>query len=1110
MARSNYAELIARLDTFIRKYYLHRMIKGALLAVGLVLLYFFVITLLETQFYFGTTGRKVLFFSFLATGLACVFYWVLIPLSKWLRLGKTISHAEAATIIGKHFQDVDDKLLNILQLKENSSADDLLAQASIDQKTNDIGLVPFQGAIDLRSNRKYLKYTAVPLALLIAFITLAPSDLKDSTDRLINNGQEYKRKAPFDLNLSERVLQVMQYEDYVLRVSADGDVIPDEVYLQTEGLTYRMKKDKPGSFSYTFQNVQKDTEFSIFSGPVQSQSYSLEVLYKPVISGFEVTLDHPAYTGIPDEILLNDGDFIVPQGTKVSWSLSTDHTEDVSLLLLDPKQDLEGTRNTETDYSFSHRIMRNSEYRLKLSNEHTVIPDSISYSISVIPDNHPDITAEEFIDSLLADLRYFAGQAKDDYGLRSLAFHYQIVRPDGRNGEKVSIPLALSGKQNSQFSYTFDLAELDLEAGEQVNYYFEVYDNDGINGSKSTRTSIYQHKKASEEELEQEIEENDKQIKSDLSENKEESKKLKDEFKNLREDILQEKELDWQKKKDLEKLMNKQKELMNKFQQAQENFEENLNKKEELQEKSEELQEKAEKVQELFDEAKNKELEELMEKVQELMDEMKKEEALEKLQELEQSAEEMEFNMERALEMYKQLEVELEMEKQIEELKELAEKQKELGKDTESKEENSSNEENQKKQEEINEEFEKIKEEIEKTKEKNEELKAPKEIPDQQEKSDEIQKQQQQSMQDMKQQQNQKAGEKQQKAGEEMQDMANEMEAAMQQGEQDQQMEDMEMLRQLLENLLTLSFEEETLIAAFRKANTNTPRYTYLTQSQKNIKDDFKVVEDTLRELSTRVYELESFITEKVSDINLNLDKSLVDLEERQKLQASEHQQKAMTYLNDLALMLNESLEKMQKQMAQGQPSAQCNKPGNNPGGQGSVPMDKMTKAQQELNGKMKQQGQKNPGGEGDGGTSAKEFAEMAAQQAAIRKALEAKRKANAEQGKGQNEQLNSIIDEMDKVETDLVNKRLTNEMIQRQEDILTRLLEAEKAERERDFDNKRQAEQGRDIERQRPAALEKYLKEREAEIDVYRTVSPELRSYYKSLVEKYYKELKQ
>jgi len=1090
------------------------MIKGALLALGLVLLYFFIITILETQFYFGTTGRKVLFFSFLATGIACIFYWVLIPLSKWLRLGKTISHAEAATIIGKHFQDVDDKLLNILQLKENSSADDLLAQASIDQKTSDIGLVPFQGAIDLRSNKKYLKYTAVPLVLLIAFITLAPSDLKDSTGRLINNGQEYKRKAPFDLNLAQPSLEVMQYEDYVLEINAAGDVIPDEVYVQTEGLTYRMKKVRAGVFSYTFQNVQKDVKFSVSSGPVQSQDYNLKVLYKPVISSFEVVLDHPAYTGIPDEILLNDGDFIVPQGTKVSWSLLTDYTEEASLTLLDPAESLEATRNTESEYGFSNRIMRNTEYRIKLSNEHTTTPDSISYSISVIPDNHPDITAEEFVDSLQTDLRYFAGQAKDDYGLRSLAFHYQIVRPDGRNGEKLSIPLALSGKQSSQFSYTFDLATLDLKAGEQVNYYFEVYDNDGINGSKSTRTSIYQHKKASEEELEAEIEENDKQIKSDLSENKEESKKLKDEFKKLREDILQEKELDWQKKKDLEKLMNKQKELMNKFQQAQENFEENLNKKEELQEKSEELQEKAEKVQELFDEAKNKELEELMEKVQELMDEMKKEEALEKLQELEQSAEEMEFDMERALEMYKQLEVELEMEKQIEELKELAEEQKELGKDTESKEENSSNEENQKEQEEINEKFEKIKEEIEKTKEKNEELKAPKDIPEQQEKTDEIQKQQQGSMQDMKQQQNQKAGEKQQKAGEEMDEMAEEMQSAMQQGEQDQQMEDMEMLRQLLENLLTLSFEEETLISAFRKASTNTPRYTYLTQSQKNIKDDFKIVEDTLRELSTRVYELESFITEKVSDINLNLDKSLTDLEERQKLQASEHQQKAMTYLNDLALMLNESLEKMQQQMAQGQPSAQCNKPGNKPGGQGSIPMDKMTKAQQELNGKMKQQGKKKPGGEGgsegEDGRSAKDFAEMAAQQAAIRKALEAKRKANAEQGKGQSEELNGIIDDMDKVEIDLVNKRLTNEMIQRQEHILTRLLEAEKAERERDFDNKRQAEKGQDIERQRPAALEKYLKEREAEIDVYRTVSPELRSYYKSLVEKYYKELKQ
>lgn len=105
---------------------------------------------------------------------------------------------------------------------------------------------------------------------------------------------------------------------------------------------------------------------------------------------------------------------------------------------------------------------------------------------------------------------------------------------------------------------------------------------------------------------------------------------------------------------------------------------------------------------------------------------------------------------------------------------------------------------------------------------------------------------------------------------------------------------------------------------------------------------------------------------------------------------------------------------------------------------------------------------------------------------------------------------MQDIIDQMDKIEIDLVNKRLNNEMLQRQEKILTRLLEAEKAQREREFDNKRKAESGEAKERKMPPSMEEYLKKREAEIDLYKSVSPSLRPYYKMLVEEYFNSLKE
>lgn len=80
------------------------------------------------------------------------------PLIHYLKLGKQISHEQAATIIGKHFTDVKDKLLNILQLKQQSqnAYNKELIEASINQ-TESIKLVPFSNAINLNENRRYLK-----------------------------------------------------------------------------------------------------------------------------------------------------------------------------------------------------------------------------------------------------------------------------------------------------------------------------------------------------------------------------------------------------------------------------------------------------------------------------------------------------------------------------------------------------------------------------------------------------------------------------------------------------------------------------------------------------------------------------------------------------------------------------------------------------------------------------------------------------------------------------------------------------------------------------------------------------------------------------------------
>jgi len=232
-----------------------------------------------------------------------------------------------------------------------------------------------------------------------------------------------------------------------------------------------------------------------------------------------------------------------------------------------------------------------------------------------------------------------------------------------------------------------------------------------------------------------------------------------------------------------------------------------------------------------------------------------------------------------------------------------------------------------------------------------------------------------------------------------------------------------------------------------------------------------------------------------------------------------------MTDYNDLALMLSEVLDQMQQQMQanSSQPgSGQCNKPGGS--GQGksgnSMSMEQMKQAMQDQIGKMK--GGKNPGGQkgqnnkGDGngmgpgsgsipGLSTKDQVKMAAQQAQIRESLKKLKEELNKDGSGFGNGLDDLIQDLDQLEEDLLNGNVGSDFIKRQEDILTRLLESEKAMRERGFSEQRESNEGKNIEEGNQIKFTEYNRKKNAEVEFMRSLPLGLQVYYKTLVNEYF-----
>jgi hypothetical protein len=1046
-------------------------------------------------------------------------FWVLKPLVQYFRLGKIISHEKAAQIIGAHFSNVKDKLLNVLQLKSMSEQENsALLVAAINQKTVELQPIPFKNAIDLKKNRKYLRFVLPPLFLFLGLL-LSSNIIQNSTKRILNSNKEYEREAPFEFVVLNDGKKVVQFEDFTVEVQIkDKGALPSDVFIEVDNYKYKLEKIGPTKYKYTFYKIQKDAKFRLSANGFNSKSYDINVLEKPNILDMAVRLKYPAYTGRSNENVSNVGDLAVPVGTDIEWLFGAENTDALSMLFPGEEKAQNAERADRKMYSVRKKVMQDGVYKIIISNSQLPNADSVSYTLTVIPDLFPSIDLEKFTDSTDNRVVYLAGEASDDYGIRNLSLHYSIER-EGKVIKQETMPMAISPGKQTTYNYTLNMRSFDLKAGDKFSYYFQVWDNDAVQGSKSSKTAMMFYQMPTMDEVEKKEESNNEQIKSDLENAMKEVEELQKALKKAKEGVLQKNELNWQDRREIEKLLEQQKQAEEKIKEAQENFKENMKNQEEFQKVDEELMEKQKMLEELFEQIMSDEMKELFEQMEKMLDNLDKNEVLKQMENMELNDEKLKAELDRMLELFKKMEVEKEMSDAINKLDSLAKKQEELSKETE-KNENASPEkqqELQKKQDELNKEFEKVKEGIDKAKEKNQELEQPMDLDskelEQQEKD--VQEEQQNSSQQLNQKQNKNASKSQKNAAQKMKKMSQQMQQMMQMNQMQQMEQDVKAMRQLLENLVNLSFEQERLIDEVNKSIPNTPAYVALVREQFKLKDDFKLVEDSLNALAKRVHQIQGFITEKVADAKKSLKSSIENLEERDKKLASVNQQYTMTYVNDLALMLSESMEQMQQQMAQQMSGQQmCEKPGDGEGGEGKKPgkpgnkpgMGGLKEMQDQLNQQIEKMQQQMKNGKNP---SSKDFAEMAAKQAAIRKALQDLKRQKQQNGKEGAKELQNLINEMDKTETDLVNKKLPSDINKRQQEILTRLLEHEKAEREREYNNERKSEQPKQTEPKIPPAMQDYLNKRKGQVEMFKTVSPALKPYYKNLVEEYFRSLK-
>lgn len=1101
-----YLQLIKKIDDFIRKYYLNKVVRGGIWLSGLFLVSYLFAIVSEYYGYFSPTTKTILFYTFLITQAVLAWFLVLRHLINYLKLGEVISHEKASEIIGFHFPEINDKLLNTLQLQKQASENPIqknLIEASIAQRIKSFKPIPFVSAVKISENKKYLRYALIPLATVIVLAFAAPTILTDGTSRFINHNTFYKKKSPFNFEVLNSKLEAVQGDDFILRVKMTGDQIPQDIYIEDGVNTFKLDKKDIINFSYSFKNLQKSKKFRLLSGDFSSDEYQLQVKNKPSLLSYSVQLIYPSYLNKTSQIFENPGDLTIPTGTVMKWNFNTEYVSSFDFRLNNQITPLK--LDKENKFSHSARILKNALYSFFLKNDDLSGEDSTSYHLNVIADEYPKIEVNTKADSANARVIYFIGKANDDYGLSALNFHYQILKSDNnqRKGKSFSVPVNFDkGKSQSNFFYLWELKNVGVQPGEEISYYFDIADNDGVTGPKHTRSATQVYQLATKEEALKNIEETSNSIKQKMQSAMKQAEKIQIQAKKLTQNLLDEKSLGYEQKKQIDQLLDQQKKLQNLIKDIQKESKQNLFERKELQPDEKELLEKQKQIQDLFNNVLDEKTKKLLENLQKLMEENQKELTQDQLQQMQKDNKSLQKELDRILELYKKLEVEQKLNDAIDKLDDLAKKQDELSKESEDKK-NDSKDINQKQQA-LEKEFLEIKKDLKEVDEKNQALDQPENFQNPQEEQKDIQQQMDDAEQSLEQNKSQKASQSQQNAAQKMQQMGQKMQQMMQSSQSTENKVNIQELRQILQNLLKSSFDQEKIMVDIKKTDINDPSFITLGQKQREIKDNLKMVEDSLFSLSKKVPQIESTVNKEIQNINQQITESLDYLSDRKIAEATRNQQFALTSINNLALMLSEALQQLQNAMKNAQ-SGGKGKP--QPGlSQLSEMQKQLNKNMQKAKQEMEQQGLK-PGQKGSPQMS-EQMAKMAQQQQMIRQALQEINNKLNKDGQGKIGDMEKMMKEMEQTETDLVNKRITQESMIRQQQIQTRLLEAEKAEREREQDNQRESKTAKDFAPDYNLILQEYQKLKAKEVEQLKTVPPTLNYFYKSRISDYFRKI--
>lgn len=459
----------------------------------------------ESQLYLATSTRAIIIFLLSDLLLLMLLVVVIRGLGTWRGWWKWVQLDAIAYRVGDRLGLPDDRLLNALQLERRLTAaeelpnTDLIAK-SVRLVSQRLAEFDFAHLTPRRYKPPIRLAVIIVVVLAIAWLT-APRSMSLAVVRLMDPETEFPVPMPFILMSLSEDMEVLGGDTTEVVFTAVGSV-PPSIELLWEDHQGRVHSAQMAlqneRYSHRFENIHDDIRYyarfvnrAWFSpwDKIRSEVHRISIIDRPVIEELTFRIFAPEYTGeSTEELGGNVADISALIGSRIELEGNTNLNLDSAYMSLG-EEEIPLTVNAK---SFQ------GEFQLRTSTEMTItILDSrgiananpIRYTLTAVPDYAPTLSmilpmvAVDLDEYMLVPIQF---DASDDFGFSQAQVTYEIIHPEYLSQDPQTythpIPELLPDKRSQRITHDWELAALGLVPGDEVRFQVEVYDNNIMTG----------------------------------------------------------------------------------------------------------------------------------------------------------------------------------------------------------------------------------------------------------------------------------------------------------------------------------------------------------------------------------------------------------------------------------------------------------------------------------------------------------------------------------------------------------------------------------------------------------------------------------------------------